>query len=82
MTASAVLITSLSLAGCSTWHGMNNGVNSGMDKVSKWGNATVGTGVKYTAKTVSTGAHVIANTGAAIGHGVGKVADGVSAPLR
>ncbi len=69
ITSSAAVIISLSLAGCNTMNSMNNGLND----VGRFGSATVGTGMKYTAQTVGAGAHVVASTGAAVGHGIGSV---------
>lgn len=72
ITSSAAMIMSLSLAGCNT---MSNNLNNGMNGVSQFGNATVGTGVKYSAQTIGAGANLVANTGAAVGHGISSVAD-------
>lgn len=69
ITSLATMIMSLSLTSCNTMHSMNNGMNG----VSNFGNATVGTGIKYTAQTIGTGAGIVANTGAAVGHGIGSV---------
>lgn len=63
--SAATLCLTFGLAGC----------HSTMNDVSQFGNKTVGAGVKYTAQTVGAGAHVLANTGAVVGHGVGKVVD-------
>ncbi len=62
------VVMSLSLVGC-------NSMNNAMNDTSRAANATVGTGVKYTASAVGTGVGVISNTGATIGKGVGKVVD-------
>ncbi len=67
ITTSAVIMT-LSLAGC-------NSMNSGMNNVSQFGNATVGQGVKYSAQTIGTGVGFVSNTGAAVGKGIATVAD-------
>lgn len=79
ISTSAAVIMSLSLVGCNT-------VNNGMNDVSRFGNATVGTGVKYSAQTIGAGAHLVSNTGAAVGHGIGTVATMggkvVTAPLK
>lgn len=55
---------SVSLAGCNT-----------MNDTGRFANATVGTGVKYTATTVGTGVGYVAKTGAVVGNGVGMVVD-------
>lgn len=44
-----------------------------MNDVSQYSNSTVGAGVKYGATAVGTGVGYIADTGAFIGNGVGKV---------
>lgn len=61
---SSALLMSLSLVGCNT-----------MDQASQYSNSTVGAGVKYGANVVGTGVGFVADTGAAVGHGVGKVVD-------
>ncbi|QMT59847.1 MULTISPECIES: hypothetical protein [unclassified Legionella] len=59
---STALLMSLSLVGCNT-----------MNQAAQYSNQTVGAGVKYGANVVGTGVGFIANTGAAVGHGVGRV---------
>ncbi|AYK03000.1 hypothetical protein CAB17_09300 [Legionella sainthelensi] len=59
---SSALLMALSLVGCNT-----------MNDVSQYSNSTVGAGVKYGATAVGTGVGYIADTGAFIGNGVGKV---------
>lgn len=65
--SSAALLLTLSLTGCNT-------VNNGMNDVGHFANATVGTGIKYSAQTIGAGANLVANTGAAVGNGIGTVA--------
>ena len=62
---SSAIAISASLAGCNT-----------MNDTANYANSTVGSGVKYTARTVGTGVGVISDTGAAIGNGVGTVVNG------
>ncbi len=65
---SAVAAVSFNLVGCHT-------ANNAMDDTSRFANATLGTGVKYTATTVGTGVGFVSKTGATIGKGVGTVVD-------
>jgi uncharacterized lipoprotein NlpE involved in copper resistance len=63
----SALVLSLNLVGCNS---MGDG--------SQMSNQTLGQGFKYTAHVVSSGTHLVSDTGAAIGQGAGKVVHSVS----